>query len=63
MQYKITYINSINNEKDTLSTINSWLAMFEYIYLKSLHKQVYDVQIFKNDKDITEKVNKMIEKL
>lgn len=60
MKYKIIYINPINNEKDTLSTINSWLAIFEYIYLKSLR---CDVQIFKKDKDITEKVNKMIEKL
>lgn len=63
MKYEIIYINSINNEKDILSTTNSWLAIFEYIYLKSLHKQVYDVQIFKNGKDITEKVNKIIEKL
>lgn len=63
MKYEIIYINLINNEKVTLSTINSWLAMFQYIYLKSLHKWGYDVQIFKNGKDITEKVNKMIKNL
>ena len=63
IHYKIIYTNLINNEQQSLSTINSWLALFQYIHLKSLHKLGYNVKIFKNDKDITEKVNKMIEKL
>ena len=63
IHYKIIYINSVNNEQQSLSTINSWLALFQYIHLKSLHKLGYNVKIFKNDKDITKKVNKMIEKL
>lgn len=63
IHYKIIYINSPNNEKVSLSTINSWLAICQYIYLKSYHKRGYNVQIFKNDKDITKKVDRMLEKL
>lgn len=63
IHYKIIYTNLINNEQQSLSTINSWLALFQYIHLKTLHKLGYKVKILKNDKDITEKVNKMIEKM
>lgn len=63
INYKIIYTDPLNNEKETLSTINSWLAICQYIYLNSYHKCGYTVQIFKRGKDITEKVNKQIEKL
>ena len=63
IHYKIIYINTTTNEPLSLSTVNSWLAIFQYIYFKTISKCGYNVQIFRNDKDITEKVNKMIEKL
>ena len=63
IRYKIIYTNSLNNEKNSLSTINSWLAICQYIYLNSYRKHGYTVQIFKRGKDITEKVDKLIEKL
>ena len=62
IHYKIIYINSVNQEKVTFTTINPRLAICQYTYLKITHKWGYNVQIFKRGKDITEKVNKMIEK-
>ena len=58
--YKITYINAENGYKDTTTTIRLD-AFFEYVW--ALDPKNYKVKIFKNEKDITEKVNKMIEKM
>lgn len=58
-QYKITYINAENGYKDT--TTIRLDAFFEYVW--ALDPKNYKVKIFKNDKDITEKVNKMLEKM
>lgn len=63
INYKIIYINSLNRKKVTFATINSRLAICQYMYLKSQHKQGYNVQIFKRGKNITKKVDKMLEQL
>ena len=60
-QYKITYINSQNGYKYTIATTIKHEALFEYV--RTLNPKNCEVKIFKNDKDITEKVNKMLEKL
>ena len=59
--YKITYINVENGYKYTITTTIKHEALFEYV---TAFKPInYEVKIFKNEKDITEKVNKMLEKL
>lgn len=60
-QYKITYINAENGYKYTITTTIKHEALYEY--LKAFNQVVFNLRIFKNGKDITEKVNKMIEKL
>ena len=60
-QYKITYINAENGYKYTITTNIKQDALFEYVWaFKPIN---YEIKIFKNDKDITEKVNKILEKL
>ena len=59
--YKITYINTENGYKYTITTPIKHEALFEYV--KAFNPKNCNVKIFKNDKDITEKVNKMLEKL
>ena len=58
--YKITYISTENRYNYTLTTIKHE-ALFEYV--RAFNPKNCEVKIFKNDKDITEKVNKMLEKL
>ena len=60
-QYKITYINTENGYKYTTTTTIKHEALFEYV--RAFNPKNCEVKIFKNDKDITEKVNKMLEKL
>ena len=60
-QYKITYINTENGYKYTIATTIKHQALFEYV--RAFKPSNCEVKIFKNDKDITEKVNKMLEKL
>lgn len=60
-QYKITYINAENGYKYTIETSTKHQALFEYV--RVFNPKNCEVKIFKNDKDITEKVNKMLEKL
>lgn len=60
-QYKITYINIYNGYKYTITTAIKHEALFEYV--KAFNPKNCEVKILKNDKDITEKVNKMLEKL
>ena len=59
--YKITYINAENGYKYTIATTIKHEALFEYV--RAFKPTNYNVKIFKNDKNITEKVNKMLEKL
>ena len=59
--YKITYINKANGYKYTNTTTIKHQEMFEYV--RVFKPSNCNVKIFKNDKDITEKVNKMLEKL
>ena len=59
--YEIIYISSINKYKYSITTFSSRVALYEY--LKAFNQEVFNLQIFKNGKDITEKVNKMLEKL
>ena len=59
--YKITYINAENGYKYTITTTIKYEALFEYV--RAFNPKNCEVKIFKNDKDITEKVNKMLEKL
>lgn len=63
IHYKIIYINSLNHEKVTFITINSWLAICQYIHLKLHRRRCYNVQIFKRGKDISQKVDKILKKL
>ena len=59
--YKITYINMEDGYKYTIQTSIKHQALFEYVRVfKPTNREI---KIFKNDKDITEKVNKMIEKM
>ena len=60
-QYKITYINAENGYKYTIATAIKHEALFEYV--RAFKPTNCEVKIFKNDKDITEKVNKMLEKM
>ena len=60
-QYKITYINTENGYKYTITTTIKHEALFEYV--RAFNPSNCDVKIFKNDKDITEKVNKFLEKM
>lgn len=60
-QYKITYISTENGYKYTITTTIKHEALFEYV--RAFKPTNCEVKIFKNDKDITEKVNKTIEKL
>ena len=60
-QYKITYINAENGYKYTITTPIKHEALFEYV--KAFNPKNCNVKIFKNDKDITEKVNKFLEKM
>ena len=59
--YKITYINVENGYKYTITTTIKHEALFEYV--RAFNPTNCNVKIFKNDKDITEKVNKMLEKM
>ena len=59
--YKITYVNAENGYKYSVLTTIKHEALFEYV--RAFRPTNYNVKIFKNDKDITEKVNKMLEKL
>ena len=59
--YKITYINTENGYKYTIATSIKHQALFEYV--RAFKSSNCEVKIFNNDKDITEKVNKMLEKL
>lgn len=59
--YKITYINRDDGYKYIITTTIKHQALFEYI--RAFSPKNCGVKIFKNDKDITEKVNKMLEKL
>lgn len=59
--YKIIYTNIENGYKYTIQTSIKHEALFEYI--KAFNPKNCEVKIFKNDKDITEKVNKMLENL
>lgn len=59
--YKITYINADDGYKYTIETSIKHQALFEYV--RAFKPIYYEVKIFKNDKDITEKVNKMLEKM
>ena len=47
--------------KYTITTIIKHQALFEYV--RAFKPVNCGVKIFKNEKDITEKVNKMLEKL
>lgn len=60
-QYKITYINAENKYKYTITTTIKHEALFEYV--RAFKPTNCEVKIFKNEKDITEKVNKMLENL
>ena len=60
-QYKITYINAENGYKYTIATTIKHEALIEYV--RAFSPQNCEVKIFKNDKDITEKVNKFLEKM
>ena len=60
-QYKITYINAEDGYKYTIATTIKHEALFEYV--RRFSPTNYNVKIFKNEKDITEKVNKMLEKM
>lgn len=59
--YKITYINTEDGYKYTTATTIKHDALFEYA--RAFSPKKCEVKIFENDKDITEKVNKMLEKL
>ena len=59
--YEIIYITSINKYKCSITTFSSRVALYEY--LKAFNQEVFNLRIFKNGKDITEKVNKMLKKL
>ena len=59
--YKITYINTEDGYKYTIATTIKHDALFEYV--RAFSPKKCEVKIFENDKDITEKVNKMLEKL
>ena len=60
-QYKITYINTENGYKYTIATTIKHEALFEYV--RAFSPKKCEVKMFKNEKDIAEKVNKMLEKL
>ena len=60
-QYKITYINIENGYKYTIATTTKHEALFEYV--RAFNPKNCEVRIFKNYNDITEKVNKMLEKI
>lgn len=57
-QYKITYKNNQNGYKYTITTTIKHEALFEYV--RRFNPINCDLKIFKNDKDITEKVNKWL---
>ena len=59
--YKITYINTDDGYKYTIQTSIKHQALFEYV--RAFKPSNCEVKILKNEKDITEKVNKMLEKL
>lgn len=58
--YEVIYTNSINNTTYKLITSRAKVALYEY--LKALNNKNYNLNIYKNLINITQKINKMIEK-